>query len=324
MPKTANDMMKEVCQLSLQNEFKRIAKLNISNIKYQSLSSGQAQQLARKIALLPSEYRNILLFHYCFNSIPNEIDKVLEIENAISKLPYVQKMLSGLMGLEDLWIDEGSMQKASQIVLTEMAKDYENVEVLHRPDYSKEFRQKLKTIKIKRNPKRMLMLMAKRAAVFILVCILSISAALVVNVEAREKMLGWIIQVYPEFNIFIQQNINDDNDLVKLTDLRINYIPEGFELMDIHQGRKMLIYDYLSVDNKVLTIKFSDPSSEGKSYYDIEGVEIEEIMFKGSEAYTWETDVMTYFLWHQDGIECHISGNLNKEEIIRVAENISK
>lgn len=317
-------MMKEVCQLSLQNEFKRIAKLNISNIKYQSLSSGQARQLARKIALLPSEYRNILFFHYCFSSNSNETDRVLEIENAISKLPYVQKMLSGLMGLEDLWIDEGSMQKASQIVLTEMTKDYENVEVPRRPDYSKEFRRKLKAVKIKRNPKSMLMLITKRVAVFIMVCILSISAALMVSVEAREKMLGWIIQVYPEFSIFTQQNINDDNDLVKLTDLRINYIPEGFELMDIHQGRKMLIYDYLSADNKVLTIKFSDPSGEGKSYYDTEGAEIDEIMFKDSGAYMWETDVMAYLIWHQDGIECHISGNLNKEEIIRVADNISK
>lgn len=324
MPKTAKDMMKEVCQLSLQNEFKRIAELNISSIKYQSLSSGQVEQLARKIALLPSEYRNILFFHYCFSSNPNETDRVLGIENAISKLTYVQRMLSDLMGLEDLWIDEGSMQKASQIVLTQMTKDYENLEVLQRPDYSKEFRQKLKTIKIKRNPNNIFMLMAKRAAVFILVCILSISAALVVNVEAREKMLGWIIQVYPKFSIFTQQNINDENDLVKLTDLRINYIPEGFELIDIHQGRKMLIYDYLSADNKALTIKFSDPSGEGKSYYDTEGTEIDEIMFKDSGAYTWETDVMTYFLWHQDGIECHVSGNLNKEEIIRVAENISK
>ena len=324
MQKTAKDMMKEICQLSLQNEFKRIAKLNISNIKYQSLSTGQIEQLARKIALLPSEYRNILFFHYCFNSNPNETDKMLETENTINKLPYIQKMLSSLMGLEDLWIDEGSMKKASQIVLKEMTKDYENLKVQGRPDYSKEFRRKLKTITIKGNPNSIFMQMAKRVAVFILVCILSISAVLVVSVEAREKMLGWIIQVYPRFSIFTLQNTNDDNDLVKLSDLKINYVPQGFELVDTHEGRTMLIYNYISEKNEELTIKFLDPSGEGKSYYDTESAKVKEIKFKDAKAYTWETDALTCFIWYQDGVECHISGNLNQDKIIKVADGISK
>ena len=97
----ANDIMKEVCQLSFQDELEKITKLNMNSIKYRSLSDRQIDQLALKIALLPSEYRNILFFQYCFNSTPAETERVLGIENAISKLPYVQKMLSGIMGLED-------------------------------------------------------------------------------------------------------------------------------------------------------------------------------------------------------------------------------
>lgn len=320
----ANDIMKEVCQLSFQGELEKITKLNMNSIKYQSLSDGQIDQLALKIALLPSGYRNILFFQYCFNSTPAETDKILEIENAIDKLPYVQKMLSGIMGLQDSWIDDDSMGKACQMVLIETTKDYENAEVLHKPNYSKDFRRRLKDIKIKQNLNNIPMLIAKRVAVFILVSILSLSAALVVNIDAQEKMFAWIIKVYPKFSIFTQQNIDGDNTLVKLTSLKINYIPKGFELVDIHEGRKMLIYNYLSEKNQELTIKFFDLSGEGKSYYDTEGVEIEEIMFKGSGAYTWETDALTYFIWHQDGIECHISGNLNKEVIIRIAENVSK
>jgi len=33
---------------------------------------------------------------------------------------------------------------------------------------------------------------------------------------------------------------------------------------------------------------------------------------------------MTYLIWCQDGIECHVSGNLDKDEVIKVAENIEK
>jgi hypothetical protein len=168
------------------------------------------------------------------------------------------------------------------------------------------------------------MLITKRVAVFILVCILSFSAVLVVNAEAREKVFGWAIEVLEKFSIFIPQDIDENNNSVDLTSLKINYIPTGFELMDIHKGRNMLIYDYLTDNNHKLTIKFFNSSGEGKSYYDTEGVEIEEIIFKGSQAYTWQTDEITYLIWYQDGIECHIVGNLNKDEILKVAENISK
>lgn len=57
----------------------------------------------------------------------------METKDTVSKLPYVQKMLSGLMGLENAWIDHDSMQKACQIVLIEMTKGYEETEVLYKP-----------------------------------------------------------------------------------------------------------------------------------------------------------------------------------------------
>ena len=38
----------------------------------------------------------------------------------------------------------------------------------------------------------------------------------------------------------------------------------------------------------------------------------------------WQIDDMAYLVWYQDGIECHIIGNLNKDVILKVAENISK
>ena len=38
----------------------------------------------------------------------------------------------------------------------------------------------------------------------------------------------------------------------------------------------------------------------------------------------WQIDEMIYLIWQQDEIECHVSGNLNKDEIFKVAENILK
>ncbi|WP_077368991.1 hypothetical protein [Anaerosalibacter sp. Marseille-P3206] len=148
MSEIANNIMKEVCQLSFQNELETITKLNMNSIKYQSLTDEQVDQLAIKIGLLPLEYRNILFFRYCFNNPPSKTEKILEIENVIGKLRYIQKMLSAFIGLKDSWINDNSMKKACEIALIEDTKDYDNTLALHKPNYSKSFRRKLKDIKI--------------------------------------------------------------------------------------------------------------------------------------------------------------------------------
>ncbi|MDY0237039.1 MAG: DUF4367 domain-containing protein [Gudongella sp.] len=322
MSKIASEIMKDVSKLSLQIELQKLAKLDINAIIYGVLSDDQIEILAKKIGLLPSEYRNILFFKYLFSNSPSETENVLGIENSKVKLRYVQKMLSAFMGLENSWIANDSMKKACQIALKEETKEYDNLQILHKPNYSKDFRLKLKNIKIKQNYNQIVMLVAKRAAIFILVTTLSFSAVMAVNAQAREKVLDWIIETFPQFTIFTSQNIDEDNP-VELTAFNINYIPRGFELVDTNAGRTKLIYNYSTKNDQKITIIFS-LSSEGKSYYDTENAEIEEFVFKGSGAYIWQTSEITYLIWYQDGIECHISGNISKDEIIKVAENILK
>lgn len=320
----ANNILKEVCQLSLQDELERIIKLNMNSIIYQSLSDEEVEQLAIKIGLLPSEYRSILFFRYSFNNTSSETDRILEIEDSIGKLRYIQKMLSGLMGLNKSWIDHNSMEKACKIALIEYTKEYDDIPMLHKPNYSKMFRRKLKDIKIKRNFNNIFILASKRVAVFILVCILSFSTVLAVNAEAREKVFDWIIEVFEKFSIITPQDIDEGNNSVDLASLKINYIPTGFELVDIHKGRNLLIYSYSADSNQEFDIKLFASSGENKSYYDTEGVEIEEIIFKESQAYMWQANEIIYLIWYQDGVECHIIGNLDKDDILKVAENILK
>ncbi|WP_058487020.1 DUF4367 domain-containing protein [Defluviitalea phaphyphila] len=71
-------------------------------------------------------------------------------------------------------------------------------------------------------------------------------------------------------------------------------------------------------------VKLFSLPNEGKSYYDTENTNIEEITLKGSQAYMWQTDDVIYLIWYQDGVECHIVGNLSRDEILKIAENISK
>ncbi len=125
--------LKDACELSFQNELQKLAELDMSKIVYQSLSEDQINKLVRKIDLLPFEYKSILFFRYCFNSTSSETDNILKIENSKNKLRYMQKMLSCFMYLGISWIDDNSLKKACEIALVEVTKDYNNIEILHKP-----------------------------------------------------------------------------------------------------------------------------------------------------------------------------------------------
>ena len=316
-------IMKDVCELSLRAELEKISELDIGSISYQSLSDEQVGILAKKIGLLPTEHQNILFLRYCYNHNSSEIDKLLEIESSEGSLLYVHKMLSALMGLGDLWIDNKSIKEACNLALMEDMKDYDTMEILQEPNYSNTFRKKLKGIKIKQSATRVFRTIVKKAAVFILICLLSFSAVLTVSAETRERFFGWIVETFPKFSIFTPQTIDETENSVELTSLKINYIPAGFELVETNITRKMLIYNYSTKDNLELTLIFSS-SDKARFYSDTEGAEIEELIFKESPAYIWQIDEITYLIWYQDGIQCHISANLSKDEVIKVAENISK
>lgn len=323
MSRVIKDIMKEACGLSFQTELQRFMELDIKEIAYQTLSMAQINVLAHKINLLPLEYRNILFLRYYFGNTATEIDKILETEYVKGKLLYIQKILSKRIGLDNSWIGNTSMKTACKLALEEDMKVYNKLQATYKPNYSRAFRRKLKDIHNIQNYSGIYKTIVKRIAILILISTIGFTAVLAVNVEAREKIFGWLIETFSEFSIFQQQDTVDETD-IDLKSFKINYVPVGFDLIDTNEGESILIYNYLTKDKKELMIKLLISFNKEQSYYNTEGIEIEKITFKDSQAYIWEKSQVTYLVWYQDGTEFHISGDLSKNEIIKVKENIFK
>lgn len=317
------DALREAIEISMQDELDKIAEKNTSII-YRALSIDEVNRLAIKINLLPVEHQNILFCRYCFNNI-NKIDNILDIEKSEAKLTYVKNMLSRFMGLVDTYIDNGSMKEACDLALTKNMKEYESVELSYDPKYSNEFRRRLKAIKIKQSWTNKVGSITKWAAIFVLVPIISFSTILAVNVEARAKFLGWIVETYPEFSTFTPKVTGKNDNSVDLAEFNIGYIPEGFQLDDVRESHRMLVYSYISEDNeKMFNVRLIDAEASYNVNYDTEGAEIEEFIFKGAEAYTWQNKGFTFLIWYQDGMRCNIIGDISNDEAIKIAESISK
>lgn len=323
MPSTFNDFMSDVCRQALLNDFEMLERSAFNDMPVQSLAAEEVATLAQKITTLPTEYINTLFFRYYFNFSPEDTDALLVTTHSAGRLRYVRNLLSHIMGLDDAVIDDHSMKLACEAALSEyIAQDASDVWRI--PKYSKAFRRKLKLIRAVQKSTNMAVVVMKRVAVFILICAISFSTALVVNAQWRQKFLNWVVETFPKFSIFTTQTEEPvTSAALSQRDVVFGYLPEGYEISDVSQGRNILKYDFLSSDkDKMLTMFFEVSKSKVKTYYNTENSEMQRVDFKNLEAYTWQTDNKTHLFWIENDIECRISGNLDYAEIIKIAENI--
>lgn len=323
MERCKNDFV-EVCRKSLERDIDEKNELTLEKNVYISLNKSQIVELSEKINLLPIEYQSILFARYYFACGPNESEKILSVKNIKGKLYYIEEMLAHFMGLQNELIDRESILEACNISMNNSMEEYEDIKIIGQPNYSKNFKNKLRGIDIKLNNKKIDFLSTRKIAVFILIGLISISTFLTTNARVREQVFKWIISRFSKFSIITSKNMGLEEKTEEKFPFLINYVPEGFNLTYVNEGEKMFIYNYLSNKEQTLTIKFIISSDKGRSYYDTEGADVEEIEFKGYKAYIWETDSLTYLIFNDVDLEVHISGSLSRDEILKIGKNISK
>ncbi|MDF3004507.1 MAG: hypothetical protein K0S22_979 [Oscillospiraceae bacterium] len=323
MSNTFDSLIRDVCKQAWENDIVKLEQFDFSDTPVRPLTADEIQKLAQKITALPLEYMNTLFFRYCFGFSSEDADAVLETAHSAGRLRYTRNMLSHFMGLDGAVVDDHSMKMACETaLLTYVVQDVPDV--LQIPKYSSAFRRTLKAIKAAQKSTTMVITLMKRVAVFILVCAISFSTALVANAKLRERFLNWVVETFPKFSIFTTQTTESPVAMVlSQDDIVFGYLPEGYRISDVSQGRNMLKYNFLSDDeNNQLTISFIVSKAGIKSYFNTEDAEVQCISIKNSEAYTWKTDKMTYLLWAQGDIKCQMFGNLDNNELIKIAENV--
>lgn len=323
MSSTFNDFMGDVCRQALLNDIEALEWSAFKDMPVQSLTAEEVAALAQKITALPMEYMNTLFFRYYFNFSPEDTDAMLVTTHSTGRLRYTRNMLSHFMGLDGAVIDDYSMNLACEAALSEyIAQDASDVWGI--PKYSNAFRKRLKQVKAAQKSTDMAITVMKRVAVFVLICAISFSTALVVNAQWRQNFLNWVVETFPQFSIFTTQaEAPFASTALSQSDVVFGYLPEGYEISDVSQGRNILRYNFLSNDkSKMLTISFEVSKPEAKTYYNTENSEMRRTNFKNLEAYTWQTDNKTHLVWVENDIECRISGNLGYIEIVEIAKNV--
>ena len=120
---------------------------------------------------------------------------------------------------------------------------------------------------------------------------------------------------------YVDENIKESSE--KTTEskysIKLNYIPDGFILTDSSESRSISTYRYSCNDKYFDVDKSIVPDTMS---IDTEDAETEYIDINGNEAFMSIKPNIVILTWTDNNILYTVNGNIDKETIIKIAENM--
>ena len=220
------------------------------------------------------------------------------------------------------------LEKAFDMMLDEAAliADEELGRELEEPDeeliFSKEHEEKMEKLFRTERQKHMrakFLKYSKRAACVFLAVVV-VSGAAVMSVEAwRVKFLNFVLDAgapNTDFDFNDDQSSSYANEIVSL-----GYIPEGFGIVTNKESSRGLFLEFKNSDKYFC---FDLTNINVSASVDTENGTAEKMKINGYEAVFIDNPDTNILIWHDNTYAFDIIGNISKEEIIKIAENVNK
>ena len=205
------------------------------------------------------------------------------------------------------------------------------------PSSKKELKKYLRIAKARKYNISLPLLYLRRAAVVFLVFVSVTFGVLITNGEVRAAIRNAVVEWYDEYaQISFSESADKSNtsktddestseaeEIPDLKDLKIGYIPEGFELSNSTEEDISRVNTYLSESGKCIIIGLYASGSADLTA-DVEKTEYEEIYIGGNEAYVFysEAEQTGVLIFGNVKNTVWIQAMCDRSEIIKIAENI--
>ena len=165
----------------------------------------------------------------------------------------------------------------------------------------------------------------KRVAIIALVLGITAGAIFTFSEPARAAIVNWFREIKGDHIIYHFEG-EDNGETIKIP--TFGWLPEGFEQKDLYQDDST--YDVYFEDNSGESIDFGcyRIGTEGVTEIITQEDNMERITINGIECdyyQTLESDGASILLWRdeENNVGCELGSTLDKEMIIKIAENIS-
>ncbi len=163
--------------------------------------------------------------------------------------------------------------------------------------------------------------MWRRRAVALIAAIIILIASAMSVPAVRAAVLEFITEVYEKFtHIYFNEESQSPRDAAdEFVIYEPAYIPEGFELVNKKTAGLVLV-EYEKEND---FISYSQQRIENVSMnINTEGVELEELEFKGFPAKYYSNQGVQNLLWHDGEYMYMVSSTLDRATVFKIADNI--
>jgi len=189
-------------------------------------------------------------------------------------------------------------------------------------------RRRLKrALKTKKYGKPLFVVYLQRVAIVFLVTIAVTFGVFMTNTEVRAAISNDIIK-WSEKNILFKFGVDDpvsDSSEVNIDSIKIDYVPKHMYLTYALENDNVRIYTYLdsSNENVDLMIEIHYDNNIG-AFVDNEEYDYQEIEINNKKAYCLYDEKSNdgIIILNDNGFTIVITGNIQKNELIKIAENI--
>ncbi len=268
--------------------------------KEKRLPSTKVELLSKKIEVLPIEGQSLLFGNYVFDLNSESMEILYEINDPDMHLVFFEHLLSEIMGIQEgERISDISMEKACKKALSRIADAPEMISFLERVARS----------------------FGKAVAAILIVGIISFGTALAVNAEFRDSVIRWVMESTNTYTLFHIEN-NETEQENKLGAYETTYIPQGYHLYNKDVLTGFTTYTYEDENGDLLDISICMP--EANAYLNTEGMKKEVITINGQQAFLYHDGVHGSLATNIDGYALYVTGKANRDDFIKIAENVVK
>lgn len=222
--------------------------------------------------------------------------------------------------LRDVFLDAAEKEYAAELASTE--------QIVTSPHFQHQIDKLLKKSGkwIERHRKPLWKRCVQRAAVFLLVCVLTFGAVMVASPTVRAAVIEWVIERYDTYVIYrsSEKPVEETVPEYEITELPSGYAAsgEGWELID---GRAVT---YENNVGETIYFEYVHVESGSALMVKTEGVEVAEVEVNGDAGYLYLSKDLresNAIIWYdeQEKIQFMIDGFVGQEALLRMADSVS-
>lgn len=189
-------------------------------------------------------------------------------------------------------------------------------------EFSPEFERKIKKL-IRKTKHPVFYRTMQRVASFVLAVVLAGAAWLTVDVEARAAFIGWVKEVYETYFVYSYEGPDMDAEPAQY---QLTWVPEGYQevFSDLADGEGTALYS--NEEGQYLQFAYVSDPNNSNLFIVTEGATCYEVSVNGYSADYWvsaDPEVSNCVTWEDHSKRVfYVSGFLDKEELIKVAESV--